>query len=329
MKGIKRRASFENIGYDDQIIREFSWKKLFQYTVFFYAISALIMLAFSSKPLESTVDPLHLPGLPRQVSIVVPTYKEVGNLEELLSRIHKEAIQTGIEVHTYIVDDNSQDGTEELLASMSKLFNVTLITRTDERGLASAVIRGIEEAKDSVVAVMDADLSHPPEMLTAISYQIITGRADMAVASRYTVNGRVANWPFFRRVVSFGATCLARPLTRIADPMSGFFAFRKELYKNVNGEINALGFKIGLELMVKMKPQRIAELPYTFIDRAQGASKLKPKVYSEYLLHLYQLYTFKFGHLICFMVVAAPGILALYVAKKFAPVVDPEKKHLS
>ena len=180
---VKRRQSYENIGLDEIKI-PFSPLRFLSYTIICYILLAICILAFSAKPMEGMIEPLNLKELPRSVAVVIPTFEEAKNLEELLGRLHKETKQTGLFNHIYVVDDNSQDGTKDLCNALSNLYNLTLITRTEEKGLASAVIHGVKEAEADVIVVMDGDLSHPPELVTALSYQLIIGKADFSIGSR-------------------------------------------------------------------------------------------------------------------------------------------------
>lgn len=321
---VKRRQSYENIGLDETET-PFSIIRFFLYSALCYILLAICVLAFSAKPMEGLVEPLQLPELPRSIGVVVPTYNEAKNLEELFGRLHKETTQTGLDYHVYIVDDDSQDGTFQVVQAMAKMYNVTLITRKEEKGLASAVLEGVKQVQADVIVVMDGDLSHPPELITAMSYQLITGRADFSIGSRYINNARVINWPLFRRIISYGATFLARPLTRVSDPMSGYFAFRKELLKKNIENVNAYGFKIGLEMIIKLAPQRVVELPYSFVDRAVGESKLKSKVYIDFIEHLVTLYIYKFGFLICGIVALSPMLCGFYLEKVCRPKHSDEK----
>jgi len=342
MTGIRgtRRRSFDNIAIDapqkPSLIPRLL-KGTF-YLVFLYATIAAIILTFSTQNLVPKEE-LTMRAEENSITVVVPTYNEASNIDEFNARLHKvvnkEKSGFNMKLEVIIVDDNSPDGTSKKVAnfiqgmealrkdpshdpSMDKI-TTRLITRKNDRGLASAVVEGIKHAKNDVVIVMDADLSHPPEIIHEICFQLLMGKADFAIASRYTEGGKVENWPLTRKIISKGATYLARPLVGIHDPMSGMFALRRSMItKEVYSSLNLLGFKIGLELMVKINPKIIVEVPFTFVDRLHGKSKLKSKVYFEYIQQLISLYTFKFGYLICLAVILIPIFIAMMASQASA-----------
>jgi dolichol-phosphate mannosyltransferase len=216
------------------------------------------------------------------VSVIVPTYCEADNVPLLVPRI--AAACPGAEI--LIVDDDSPDATVAVCAGLP----VRLLVRKGERGLASAVLHGMRQARGDVFVVMDADLSHPPETIPAL-VDAIRGGADFAIGSRYVYGGRTdAGW--WRRLTSRVATALARPLTTARDPLAGFFAIGRETFAR-GGPFDPVGFKIGLELMVKCGCRRVREVPIAFRDRHKGASKLTLREDVNYLRHLARLYRFR------------------------------------
>jgi dolichol-phosphate mannosyltransferase len=191
-----------------------------------------------------------------------------------------------------IVDDDSRDGTDQAVRSLARSW-IRLHVRTSERGLSSAVIAGCRLASAPFVVVMDADLSHPPEAIPAILHELETG-ADFVVGSRYAPGGSTdAAWTLFRRANSWFATLLARPLTKLSDPMSGFFAMRAADFARAR-DLNPVGYKIALELLVKGPFQAVREVPIHFADRKRGQSKLSLREQARYLVHLGRLYRFRF-----------------------------------
>jgi dolichol-phosphate mannosyltransferase len=170
---------------------------------------------------------------------------------------------------------------------------VRLITRTSERGLATAVIRGLGEARGEVLAVMDADLSHPPEALPRLVAAACEPSTHFVIGSRYVQGGAIdRSWSLFRRLNSSVASLLARGLTRARDPMAGFFALRRTTFERA-AKLRPLGYKIGLELLVRCRCRRVVEIPIEFQDRIHGESKLSLKQQALYLRHLARLYAFK------------------------------------
>ncbi|HUN82304.1 MAG TPA: polyprenol monophosphomannose synthase [Phycisphaerae bacterium] len=230
------------------------------------------------------------------VSIVVPTYKEAENIPILTGRIFDAFRGSEFSAELIFVDDNSRDGTVEAVEKLAQSLPVRLITRTNERGLSSAVIRGFEEAKNDILLCMDADLSHPPESIAALIAPISSGKADFAIGSRYTAGGTTQeDWGFLRRLNSNVATALARPLTPVRDPMAGFFCLSRETWERARAAgLSPLGYKIGLEILIKARCRNVVEIPISFSDRLHGKSKLTLKQQLEYLRHLLRLYQFRF-----------------------------------
>ncbi len=224
------------------------------------------------------------------ISIVVPTYQEVQNLPILVERI-----ATALQEYQYeiiIADDFSADGTDELCAQLAEKLPVRLLSRHENRGLSPAVMDGIDIAKGEWIVVMDADLSHPPEKIPELIEILKNNIADFVVGSRYAAGGELGgDWPLLRRINSWVATILAKPLTSVADPMSGFFAFHRH---QMPTDLSPIGYKIGLEILVKAKHARtrVCETPIFFGDRCHGESKMIFREQVNYLRHLRRLYHF-------------------------------------
>jgi dolichol-phosphate mannosyltransferase len=230
---------------------------------------------------------------PTEVSVIVPAYCEADNLPLLVPRISAALAATGLTGEILIVDDASPDATAEVCNRLAESFPLRLLVRHGERGLASAVLHGLRAAQGAILVVMDADLSHPPEAIPALVEAIHSGEADFAIGSRYVRGGKTdPAWGTWRRLNSRIATLLARPLTRARDPLAGFFALRRATFA-AGGPFDPVGFKIGLELMVKCDCRRIAEVPITFHDRQRGASKLTWHRRIDYLRHLVRLYRYR------------------------------------
>lgn len=219
---------------------------------------------------------------------MIPTYNEKPNMRELISRINSACGARDLEVEVVVVDDNSPDGTGALAEELAKEFNIRVLHRAGKLGLSTAVIEGFEAATGDLLVVMDADLSHPPEKIPEMVDRIQSGEAQMVVGSRYVKGGSVENWPIHRRLISKTATLLARGLTKVKDPMSGFFALKRTVIEGV--ELNPIGYKIGLEILVKGKYEQVDEVPITFADRKAGKSKLGASVYLKYVDHCIRLY---------------------------------------
>lgn len=226
------------------------------------------------------------------VSIIVPTYKEKGNLELLTTETFRVLKAAGIEGELLILDDNSDDGSIEQVEDLIyKGFNVSIYVRKKEKGLSSAVLLGFSYAQYDTMMVMDADLSHDVDSIPKLVQPIVDGISDFSIGSRYMEGGGTKDWPLKRRIISWGATLLAWPLVDLSDPMSGFFAIRKSLFLE-GRNVNPTGFKIALELVVKCQPTHVSEIAYVFKDRVVGQSKLKLKTQIQYLLQVLSLLWF-------------------------------------
>lgn len=223
--------------------------------------------------------------------MIIPTYNERDNLEELVRRTSAACSSTKMGHEIVIVDDNSPDGTGALAEELAKSFSIKVVHRAGKLGLSTAVLEGFRASSGSILVVMDADLSHPPEKIAEMAERISKGGADMVIGSRYVEGGHVENWPLHRRLISKGATLLARGLTKVKDPMSGFFAIKREVVEGV--ELNPVGYKIGLEILVKGKVSKVDEVPITFADRKAGKSKLGTSVTLKYIDHCIRLYEHK------------------------------------
>ncbi len=239
----------------------------------------------------SPSDPRRVNAL--AVSVVVPTYNERDNVEPLTGRIF--AALNPADAELIFVDDNSPDGTADRVRSLAGRYPVRAVVRTAERGLATAVIAGLREARGDLIVSLDADLSHPPE---AIPRMLEIMRADpavqMVIGSRFVAGGRVdLHWPLHRRLNSWVARLLARPLTPVKDMMAGFFCVRGEGLR-LEG-LRPVGYKIALELIVRHDWRNVVEIPISFSDRAAGKTKLTVGEQLRYLRHLWRLYTWKLG----------------------------------
>lgn len=224
-----------------------------------------------------------------KTSIIVPTYNEKENIKLLIEGIGKSFNSQDYEI--IIVDDNSPDGAAEVARNLSRLYPVKVIKREAKLGLSSAVLEGFKNCQGEILGVMDADLSHPPQAIPQFIQLLREGKVDLVIGSRYVRRGGISNWPLKRKIISLGAKILARPLTPLKDPLSGFFFFKREVIEDVS--LNPKGFKIGLELIVKGKYKKAVEMSYIFRDRRYGKSKLAWREYKNYLLHLLRLYFFR------------------------------------
>jgi dolichol-phosphate mannosyltransferase len=222
------------------------------------------------------------------LTVVVPTYNERERIAELVRAVFDTCFGHGIRLEMVIVDDNSPDGTGQVADELVGRYRVRVIHRTGKLGLGTAVVAGFSEAAASTVGVMDADFSHPPAMVPRLFAVLEARRADVVIASRYIPGGSTPNWPFWRRLLSRTACLAARPLSPVRDAASGFFLIRRDIASRV--AIQAGGFKICLELLLRAWPERLVEIPYRFDDREQGESKMSLREAAGYLIQLRDLY---------------------------------------
>jgi len=220
-----------------------------------------------------------------QLSVVIPTKNEVGNVEPLLERLGVSL--AGIEWEAIFVDDNSTDGTPEILTGIAQTDRrVRLIRRIGRRGLSSAVVEGALASTTPIVAVIDADLQHDEKILPELYRAIADGDHELAIGTRYAANGSTGDWAKDRLKISQFATALASPImkTKLSDPMSGYFAVRRDVLLEAAPKLSTVGYKILLDLVASHpRPLKVAEVGYTFGTRVAGESKLDEMVALEYL----------------------------------------------
>jgi dolichol-phosphate mannosyltransferase len=271
-------------------------------------------------PLESApVGALRIDALDARssvrLSLVLPTYNEVKNVEEMCRRLSALLDATlGDAYEIIVVDDDSPDGTWETAQRLTLVYpRLRVVRRVGERGLSSAVIRGWQVAKGEVLAVIDADLQHPPEVVLKLWNEVEQG-ADLAVASRHVEGGGVSDWGMVRRILSRGAQAiglliLPSVVGRVSDPMSGYFMVRRIALQGVT--LQPVGYKILIEILGRGNIRWIAEAPYVFRERTEGESKVTGKLYIEYLRHLLRLRLARFpiDRFLRFAIVGASGVV--------------------
>ena len=284
-----------------------------------------------------------------KLSIVLPTYNESQNIVKMLDSIAQMVSPysaAGAEI--IVVDDNSPDGTAEIASvyakniSNNKKLHVQVIRREGKFGLSSAIVAGLQSATGDMLVVMDGDFSHPPQVIPSIIDALQDSSCDIVVASRYVKGGSIIGWPFKRRLMSKGATKIAQYGLgiEVKDPVSGFFAFRRHIIRGI--KFDAIGYKMLLEILVKTKGARVKEVPYTFINRRIGTSKLDASVMFDYIRAVMRLYRYgksmrqkerrtsvhflsKAGR---FYTVGASGLFVNYVASLFFNMLTPSVWYL-
>lgn len=222
------------------------------------------------------------------ISIVVPTFNEKGNIAPLLKRIGDTLKEIDYEV---IFVDDSNDETPQVIEEAAKTNkHVRLFHRENEKGLATAVVKGFSLAEGDFVACMDADLQHPPEVLLDM-YAAMLAHADMAIPSRLIPGGSDGGLDIVRKIISGSARYLAKiilPCLRgISDPTSGLFMVKRELLQGA--DLNPIGWKIMVEVVSQCNVKKILETPYAFHDRESGESKISLKVSLQFVEQLFHL----------------------------------------
>ena len=234
-----------------------------------------------------------------QVSIIIPTYNESENIVQVLKSIGEHTPED-IETEVIVVDDNSPDGTGKVVEdyindSQNKSgYSINVMHRDTKSGLSSAILDGIQHSRGETVVVMDSDFSHPPKIIPQLIEGIKTSDYDIVIASRYTEGGAVSGWSTKRKLISKGATGIAKAGLGVneSDPMSGFFAFKRKILEGI--KFDAIGYKMLLEILVKTKGAKVKEIPYTFTDRTRGSSKLDSSTMFDYVKSVWRLY--RYGH---------------------------------
>jgi dolichol-phosphate mannosyltransferase len=225
---------------------------------------------------------------PIEISVIVPTFNERDNVLELVSRL--ERCLAGRAWEVIFVDDDSPDDTAALVRRLAQQDRrVRCLQRIGRRGLSSACVEGMLASGAPVLAVMDGDLQHDEELLPRMLDVLQQGNTDVVVGTRYSDGGGIGQWEASRARMSRFATRLSRYVVRadISDPMSGFFALRREAFEAAVRQLSSIGFKILLDLVASSPaPLRICELPYQFRTRRAGESKLDSQAVWEYLMLL-------------------------------------------
>jgi dolichol-phosphate mannosyltransferase len=225
-----------------------------------------------------------------KIALIIPTLNERESLPLLFNELKPsiEKIEAdNYEMELIIVDDNSEDGTQEFVENYLQTDEIKIkLIKRKEKGLATAVIRGFAETDAQILGVMDADLSHPPNLIPTLLRNIET--FDLVLPCRNMNGGGAEKWPIHRKLTSMFATSLVKFVgVKARDPMSGFFLIKRSVIDSV--ELSPIGYKILLEILVKGKYKNFIEVPYIFRNRTVGNSKMNWKIILIYLKHLWKL----------------------------------------
>lgn len=230
------------------------------------------------------------------LSLVIPTYNEKKSLQILFPRLAAVVEHLGVPVEFIVVDDNSPDGTADFASQyeMPAPAVIRVVKRAGKLGLASAVIEGWRSARGDLLGVMDADGSHDEGILPDLVQALLEGPAEVAVGSRYVAGGGMGDWPLTRQLISRFAVLLGSLLCPVKDVTSGYLLFRREVLEGVS--LDPIGFKIGLEVVVRGRYSTFTEVPYVFCDRKKGSSKLGSREVIAYLVQLSRLLSYRIRH---------------------------------
>ena len=220
--------------------------------------------------------------------VIIPTFKERENIEAIVKSI--SSLPTVFDI--LIIDDNSPDGTADIVKNLQKSFlNLNLVERPGKMGLGTAYIVGFKWALErgyNYIYEMDADFSHDPRDLVKLYKACSEDGADLAIGSRYISGVNVVNWPLSRVLMSYVASIYVRMITgmRIMDTTAGFKCYRKEVLQNIRlDKVKSIGYGFQIEMKFKTWKlgYKIVEVPIIFTDRKLGASKMSGGIFNEAL----------------------------------------------
>lgn len=246
-------------------------------------------------------------------TLILPTYNEKENIKEFLPILESLFTKHKINYEIIVVDDDSPDLTWKFVQNYSiKNPRIRVIRRVTEKGLSSAVVTGMASSNGEILGIMDADMQHDESILPKMIE--LLQDFDLVIGSRRTVDGSYGEMNWYRRVLSYGATILAKIMLPIKtnDPMSGFFVLNKQVFEQSKDRINPRGYKILLELLAKNPKIKISELGYSFRKREHGETKLSGTVMQQYIIALIDL---RFGSFISwtFIKYGITGFLGVFI----------------
>jgi len=229
------------------------------------------------------------------LTVIIPTYNEEANIRNIVMAVDAVFHENSLHGQIFVVDDHSSDATISIVQELKRQKeNVDILVREKDHGLSQSVADGFSHAASEVFIVIDADFSHPPVLIPRMYEEIRKGN-DIVIGSRYMEGGGIKKWPMKRRLISIGATFLGRLLfPDVTDPVSGFFAVRKGVVNNA--PLKPRGYKILLEVLGKGNWEKDKEIPFEFVDREIGSSKLKIKTIFDYALQVTDITLYSFSH---------------------------------
>jgi len=233
-----------------------------------------------------------------EISIMTPTYNEAENVPKLMDLLHK--VLKGKSFEIIVIDDNSSDGTAEVVRKLSDRYeNIKLLRRRAKIGIGSAYKEGFKASSGDIIAYMDADLSHDPRDLPKLIHAL--ENADMAVGSRFMKGGGIIGWGLYRHLINLGANLLARLVLRhnVKDTTSGYKAYKRRAFEKLVSMSNFGGFSDFDEEMLYLAKRHgleIKEIPIVFVNREKGDSKLR---LGDILAFTKALFNIKFRSIVC------------------------------
>ncbi len=232
-----------------------------------------------------------------KIFVITPTFNEKKNIKELIEKI----ILVNDKLNILVVDDNSPDGTHEIVHNLkNKYKNLHLLKRSEKGGLGSAYIAGMKYALNQnadLIIQMDADMSHDPASINDLIEK--SKNYDLVIGSRYISGINVVNWPFHRLIISYGANLYSRIITGlpIKDATGGFKCWKRKVLQNINIDtIQSQGYSFQIEMSYRawIKKYKICEIPIIFIDRTVGQSKMNKEIMIEAFFMIPKLRILKF-----------------------------------
>ena len=253
-----------------------------------------------------------------ELSVIVPTFNERDNVREVVSRLDRSLQGKAWEV--IFVDDDSPDGTSARVREIAQSDpRVRCIQRIGRRGLSTACVEGMLSSSSPYFAVLDGDCQHDETLLPRMLEILRADEADLVVGSRYMNGGGIGSWDHSRARISRFATRLSKSVIKheLSDPMSGFFAMRRETLEAAVRGLSGIGFKILLDLVASSpRAVRLKELPYEFRTRHAGESKMDSQAVWDYLMLLADKAFGRFipVRFVAFALVGAIGVLVHFAA---------------
>ncbi len=226
-------------------------------------------------------------GLPK-ISVIVPTYNEVDNIEDLI--VGLRTVLEGADYQIVVVDDNSPDGTFYAVKQIAERDpHVLPILRQSKQGLASAILHGFRQSDGKIIAMMDSDLSHRPQDLPVLLETVRD--YDLVIGSRYVEGGEIFGMSAYRKLASRVSIRVSRFMLGLPyeDTTSGFAVFRRGLLDYVAPKLEPAGFKLLLEVLAKCPEAQVREVPITFVNRRKGSSKFGAGEVFKFLKLCYRL----------------------------------------